>query len=81
MSRAGSVIMSQHKAEGARKCTCAKMHVCGNGLVVIIEGFDIVEANLKAFETDQPVSAHNLKVHLLSDGQTYEILQKNPPHK
>jgi cyanophycinase len=58
-----------------------KIRVCGNGLVVIIEGFDIHEADLKSFEEDKPVSARNLKVHLLSDGQMYEVPQKNPPHK
>jgi cyanophycinase len=58
-----------------------KMQVCGTGLVVIVEGFDIVEADLKSFEKDKPISARNLKVHLLSDGHTYEVPQKNPPHK
>jgi cyanophycinase len=58
-----------------------KMRVTGTGLVVIIEGFGIEEANLKAFEEDKPVSARNLKVHLLADGDIYEIPQINPPHK
>lgn len=58
-----------------------KMQVCGNGLVVIIEGFDIEEADLKSFEKDKPISARNLKVHLLADGHTYEVPQINPPHK
>ncbi len=57
------------------------MRVSGNGLVVIIEGFDIVEADLKSFEKDKPISARNLKVHLLADGQIYEVPEKNPPHK
>jgi cyanophycinase len=58
-----------------------KMRVTGTGLVVIIEGFDIEESDLKAFEEDKPMSARNLKVHLLSDGDTYEVTQINPPHK
>jgi len=57
------------------------MRVCGTGLVVIIEGFEIAQANLKAFEEDKPVSARNLKVHLLADGDEYEVPQINPPHK
>lgn len=58
-----------------------KMRVIGTGLVVIIEGFDIEEADLKSFEEDKPISARNLKVHLLSDGDIYEVPQINPPHK
>jgi len=53
------------------------MRVCGTGLVVIIEGFDIAQANLKAFEEDKPVSARNLKVHLLADGDEYEHHPQN----
>jgi cyanophycinase len=58
-----------------------KMRVTGTGLVVIIEGFDIVDSDLKSFEEGKPVSARNLKVHLLSDGDIYEVPQINPPHK
>jgi cyanophycinase len=57
------------------------MRVTGTSLVVIIEGFDIMEADLNAYESDKPVSARNLKMHLLADGDTYEVPQMNPPHK
>jgi cyanophycinase len=58
-----------------------QMQVVGTGLVVIIEGFDIEEANLKSFAQDKPVTARNIKVHLLADGDRYEVPQINPPHK
>jgi len=58
-----------------------QMQVAGTGLVVIIEGFDIAEANLKSFAEDKPVTARNIKVHLLSDGDKYNVPQINPPHK
>jgi cyanophycinase len=58
-----------------------QMQVVGTGLVTIIEGFDIVQANIKDFSEDKPITARNLKVHLLSDGDNYELLQINPPHK
>jgi cyanophycinase len=58
-----------------------KMRITGTGLVVIIEGFDIMEADLNAYEDDKPVSARNLKMHLLADGDTYEVPEINPPHK
>jgi cyanophycinase len=58
-----------------------RMRVAGTGLVVVIEGFEIKEANIKEFAEDKPVTARNLKFHLLSDGDEYEVPQINPPHK
>jgi cyanophycinase len=58
-----------------------EMQVLGTGLVVIIEGFKIAEANIREFADDKPITARNLTVHLLSDGNTYMIPQINPPHK
>lgn len=55
--------------------------VVGTGLVIVIEGFDIEEVNIADFTSDVPIKARNLKVHLLSDGDFYEIPQINPPHK
>ena len=40
--------------------------VCGSGIVIVIEGNEI--------------SIRNLKVHLLSKGDTFNIPQSNPPH-
>jgi cyanophycinase len=58
-----------------------EIQAVGTGLVVVIEGFDIGEANLKSFAEDKPITARNLKVHLLSDGDKYETPIMNPPHK
>ena len=58
-----------------------EMKVVGTGLVVVIEGFEIEEANIKEFADDKPVTARNLKFHLLSDGDEYHVSQINPPHK
>ncbi|WP_162944969.1 cyanophycinase [Flavisolibacter nicotianae] len=55
--------------------------VMGSGLVVVIEGFQIQEANIKRFSEDKPITARNLSVHLLADGDTYTISEVNPPHK
>lgn len=55
--------------------------VVGTGLVIIIEGFDIEKTNITDFTSDKPITARNLKFHLLSDGDEYEIPQVNPPHK
>jgi cyanophycinase len=58
-----------------------EMLVMGTGLVVVIEGFQIPEADVKRFSEDKPITAKNLSVHLLADGDTYFIPEINPPHK
>jgi len=55
--------------------------VIGTGLVVIIEGFKISSSNIREFAEDKPITARNLRVHLLADRETYLIPQMNPPHK
>lgn len=58
-----------------------EMQVVGNALVVIIEGFEIRASSINEFAEDKPVTARDLRVHLLADGNTYMIPQVNPPHK
>ncbi|MBO9681655.1 MAG: cyanophycinase [Flavisolibacter sp.] len=58
-----------------------EMQVIGTGLVIIIEGFGIRDSSIKEFSEDKPVTARDLRVHLLADGATYLIPQLNPPHK
>jgi len=55
--------------------------VTGTGLVIIIEGFHIKATNIHEFAEDKPVTARDLRIHLLSDRDKYEIPQYNPPHK
>jgi cyanophycinase len=55
--------------------------IVGTSLVIVIEGFEITGSNLQDFADDKPVTARDLKIHLLSDGDTYRIPQANPPHK
>lgn len=55
--------------------------VVGTGMIIVIEGFELEKTNIEDFTEDKPISARNLKVHLLSDGDQYEIPQLNPPHK
>jgi cyanophycinase len=58
-----------------------EMEVIGTGLVIIIEGFGIKSSSIKKFAEDKPVTARDLKVHLLGDGHRYIIPQMNPAHK
>jgi cyanophycinase len=55
--------------------------VAGSGTVIIIEGFSIVDANMKNFSEKKPFSVRNLKVDILAAGDKFVIEQKNPAHK
>lgn len=54
--------------------------VSGSGIVIVIEGFDVTESNILEFSDKVPFAAQNLKMHLLTRGDRYEIPQRNPPH-
>ncbi|MFL5810167.1 MAG: cyanophycinase [Flavisolibacter sp.] len=58
-----------------------QVQVVGTGLVIIIEGFYIADFNAAEFTEKNPVTIRDLRVHLLSDGNKYQIEQINPPHK
>jgi cyanophycinase len=58
-----------------------EMQVIGTGIVIIIEGFEIKGSSIKNFTDDKPITARDLKVHLLADKEVYLIPQLNPPHK
>jgi cyanophycinase len=59
----------------------SETEVIGNGLVTIIEGFNISWSNITDFGTGDKVIIENMKVHLLAKGSKYCIQQMNPPHK
>jgi cyanophycinase len=59
----------------------SEVEVVGSGTVIVIEGFEIEKANIEDFTSDKPLSVRNLRVHLLSSQDTFEIPQINPPHK
>ncbi len=55
--------------------------VIGSGVVIVIDGFAIGKANVDDFLEGKPVSIRDLKVHILSSGDEYQIPQRNPPHQ
>ena len=56
------------------------VQVIGTGTIIIIEGHQISDANIEEFTSNKPVTMRDLKMHVLSDGDTYTIPQTNPPH-
>ncbi len=54
--------------------------VSGSGIVIVIEGFDVTGSNILDFSDKVPFAAQNLKMHMLTRGDKYQIPQNNPPH-
>src|SRR6478735_3695139 len=55
--------------------------VIGNGLVTIIEGFNITASSIAEFGNGDKIMIQDMRVHLLAEKSKYHILQTNPPHK
>ncbi len=53
----------------------------GDGLVTVIEGFNIASSNITEFDAEGKVNIQNMIVHLFAKGNRYHIQQRNPPHK
>jgi cyanophycinase len=58
-----------------------ELEVIGTGLVIIMEGFHIKDADLDDFTNKKPVTIRDIRMHMLSDKNKYLIPQINPPHK
>lgn len=56
------------------------VEVIGTGTIIILDGHQISEGNIEDFTSDKPVSIRDLRMHILSDGNNYKIIQSNPPH-
>lgn len=54
--------------------------IIGTGTVIIMEGFNITEANVEDFTSKKPITIRDIKMHILSDKNLYLIPQFNPPH-
>jgi cyanophycinase len=55
--------------------------IVGSGLVIVIDGRDITEANIEEFLEKKPLTMRDLRVHILSRGNHYLIPQFNPQHR
>jgi cyanophycinase len=55
--------------------------VLGTGTIIIIDGYHITSTNVVDFGSKRPISIRDLRVHILSSGDKYEIEVLNPPHQ
>ena len=53
-----------------------KMEAIGSGLVVIIDGHDILHSNIADIPEGNPISIENLKVHFCENGNGYLIKER-----
>ena len=52
------------------------LEAIGSGLVMIIDGHDIVHSNIADIPDGNPISIENLKVHFLEKGNGYQVLDR-----
>jgi cyanophycinase len=56
------------------------VEVIGSGVVIVIEGFKITDSNITSFNASDRIYIRDLNVKVLAKGNTYTIVQNNPPH-
>jgi cyanophycinase len=57
-----------------------KAEIIGSGTVIVVDGSEIEAANVTHIGNQERIAIRNLRVHILSKGETYTIPQTNPPH-
>jgi cyanophycinase len=55
--------------------------VLGSGVIIVIEGWNLTQTNMREFNQGKLVSLRDMRVHILSKDDQYQIKIKNPPHK
>lgn len=53
-----------------------KMEAIGSGLVIIVDGFDIMHCNIADIPDGNPISIENLKVHFCEKGNGYILSER-----
>jgi len=53
-----------------------KVEAIGSGLVVIVDGHDILHSNIADIPEGNPISLENLKVHFCEKGNGYLIKER-----
>jgi cyanophycinase len=54
-----------------------KMEAIGSGLVIIIDGHDIIHSNIADIPDGNPISIENLKVHFCENGNGYMVHERS----
>jgi cyanophycinase len=57
------------------------LKVLGSGAVYIIDGMDLTYSNVGETERPIPLSAFNVKLHILSRGDSFDLVRRKPRHR
>ena len=49
------------------------MEAIGSGMVILVDGRQMADTNLTDVDMGQPVSIKNMIVHVMCDGDTYDL--------
>ena len=49
------------------------MEAIGSGMVILVDGRNMADTNLTDVEMGQPVSIKNMVVHVMCDGDVYDL--------
>jgi cyanophycinase len=53
----------------------SKMEAIGSGMVILVDGRHMADTNLTDVEMGQPVSIKNMVVHVMCDGDIYDLAE------
>jgi cyanophycinase len=57
---------------------CGKIEIIGEGAVYFIDGSSITYTNVSELHADDILSMHNVKLHILTDGNKFDLIKKLP---
>jgi cyanophycinase len=60
-----------------------RLRVIGEGSVYVVDASGVTYSSIAEAEPDRPLSLHDIKIHLLSAGDKYDLKQRRPlqPHE
>jgi len=54
--------------------------VIGSGAVYVVDGTDVSYCNVAEARSDRALSMHDVRVHVLSDGDSFDLQARRPVH-
>ena len=54
--------------------------VIGSGAVYVVDGTDVSYCNVAEARSDKALSMHDVRVHVLSDGDSFDLKARRPVH-
>src|SRR5690606_3420529 len=55
-----------------------KFKVCGSNAVYVVDGHEVSYTNISEAAADQTMSMHYVRLHVLSEGEGFDLLLKRP---